>query len=210
MVENIITTISREASWYRPYNANGKTLESIVIYKDGEILIKTRSGWLEERTENLDSVYNGDLIEISFDGSVKRANKLNLDRKDNFIFKMKDQYSIHDGYTLFIYADNIFSEYKETPKKYDDKKQYYLYGYSVKMKYSFKQYEMYFKYYDRGEKIEEQDKKRDFHNVLLRDENGKPKRTKTAILCVIQINSIAAVTALLKQTSPFIFITAYI
>ena len=103
-----ITTIKRSATWYRPYVANGKVLESIVIYKDGEILIKTRSGWLEEVDRDYRSKYNGDLLEISFNGSVKRANKLNLNRKDNFIFKMKDQYSIHDGYTLFIYADNIF------------------------------------------------------------------------------------------------------
>lgn len=174
-----ITTIKRSAAWYRPYVVNGKDLERIVIYKDGEILIKTRSGWLEEVDQDYKSKYNGDLLEISFGGSVKRANKLNLNRKDNFIFKMKDQYSIHDGYTLFIYADNIFSSYKELPKKYDlneKHKEYYLYGYSVQLKYPFKQNEMYLKYYSKGEKIEEQDCRREFHNVPLRDENGKLKR----------------------------------
>lgn len=173
---NEITTISRTESWYRPYTVNGKTLEKIVIYKDGEIIIKTRSGWLEESYEDFTSKYLGDLISITFDGSVKRANKLNLNRKDNFIFKMKDQYSIHDGYTLFIHADNIFSNYSELPKKYDKNNVHYLYGYRVTFRYPFKQYEMYLKYYKRGEKIEDQDKKREFRNAIVKDENGKPVR----------------------------------
>lgn len=174
MKENNITTISRETSWYRPYNVNGKTLENIVIYKDGEIIIKTRSGWLEECDENFKTKYLGDLLEININGEIKRANKLNLNRKDNFILKTKDQYSIHDGYTLFIYVDNIFSEYKELPKKYD--KEFYLYGYKVQILHPFKQHELYFKYYKKGEPIEEQDRRRDFDNPIIRDENGKPKK----------------------------------
>ena len=174
MANKEITLITREATWYRPYNVNGKTVEKIVVYKDGEIIIKTRSGWFEETDENYHTKYLGDLIEISIDGPVKRANKLNLHRTDNFIFKMKDEYSIHEGYTLFIYADNIFSEYIELPKKYD--KEYYLYGYSVTFKYPFKQYEMYLKYYNRDEKIEDQDKRSELRNCVVKDENGKPKK----------------------------------
>ena len=173
-----ITLITRSASWYRPYNVNGKTIEKIVVFKDGEIIIKTRSGWFEETDENFRCKYLGDVLELSIDGSVKRANKLNLNRKDNFIFKMKDEYSIHDGYTLFIYADNIFSEYIELPKKYNDLSsgKHYLYGYRVTFKHPYKQDEMYFKYYNRGDAIEQQDKRRDLKNCVLRDENGKPRK----------------------------------
>lgn len=172
------TTLGRVHAWYRPYSVNNKDLESIVIYKDGEILIKTRSGWLEEVGEDFRSMYNGDLKSITFDGSVKRANKLNLNRKDNFLFKWKENACIHDGYTLFIYADNIFSNYIELPKKYDlnDSKEYYLYGYRVTFKYPFKQDEMYFKYYNAGDKLEPEDVRRRLYNPVLRDENGKIMR----------------------------------
>lgn len=178
MNKNEITIIARGSSWYRPYNVNGKDLEKIVIYKDGEIIIKTRSGWLEETDENFRPKYLGDVLQLQIDGTIKRANKLNLNRKDNFLFREKDQYSIRDGITLYIYADNIFSNYIELPKKYDDLKtgKHYLYGYKVQLKYPFKQDELYFKYYKKGDEIEKQDRLRDFRNPVLRDENGKPKK----------------------------------
>lgn len=174
---NIITTIGRSEKWYRPYMVDGKEIENIIIYKNGEIIIHIRHGWIEEVKENFKSKYNGDLIEISFDGPVKRANKLNLNRKDNFIFKQKTETSIHDGRNLYIYADNIFENYVEMPKVRELKdRDFYLYGYKVAFKYSYNQYEMYLKYYKKGEKIEKEDIRKDFHNAVKKDENGKVLR----------------------------------
>lgn len=173
MNNNEVTILKRECSFLRYYTVNGKELESIVIYKDGEIILKTRSGWLEEVDENFTSTYCGDLLEVTINGSVKRANKMNLNRKDNYIFKWKENACIRQGITLFIHADNIFSSYQEMPKKWDEKKTYFLYGYKVNFLHPFKQYETYLKYYKKGDQIEEQDRRRDFRNPLIRDENGK-------------------------------------
>ena len=173
MNKNEITIIKRECKFLRYYTVNGKELESIVIYKDGEIIIKTRSGWLEEVDENFNHKHCGDLLEIAINGPVKRANKINLNRKDNYLFKWKENTCIHNGITLFIHADNIFSSYKELPLKWDDKKAYYLYGYTVNFLHPYKQHELYLKYYKRGEEIEDQDRRKDFHNCHVKDENGK-------------------------------------
>lgn len=179
MNSNEITIIKRECRFLRYYTVNGKELESIVIYKDGEIILKTRSGWLEEVNENFTSSYCGDLLEIAINGPVKRANKMNLDRKDNYLFKWKENACIREGITLFIHADNIFSKYAEMPKKYNEKGTHFLYGYKVEFLHPFKQYEMYLKYYKRGEEIEEQDRRRDFHNCIVKDENGKPMKDES-------------------------------
>ena len=174
MNNNEITIIKRECKFLRYYTVNGEELESIVIYKDGEIILKTRSGWFEEVSETFTTKYCGDLLEIAINGPVKRANKMNLNHKDNYIFKWKENTCIHNGITLFIHADNIFSNYQEMPLKWDDKKAYYLYGYKVNFIHPFKQHEMYLKYYKRGEQLEDQDRGKDIRNCTVKDENGKP------------------------------------
>lgn len=176
MTNNEITIIKRECNFLRYYTVNGKELESIVIYKDGEIILKTRSGWLEEVSENYTHTYCGDLLEIAINGPVKRANKMNLNRKDNYIFKWKENACIRQGITLFIYADNIFTDYVALPKKWDEKKEYYLYGYKVNLIHPFKQHETYLKYYNRGDELEDQDRRREIRNAVKKDENGKPMK----------------------------------
>lgn len=177
MKNNTITTIGRAKNWYRPYFVNGKEIENIVIYKDGEIIIHIRRSWFEEVYENFETKYHGDLLEVSFDGPVKRANKLNLNRKDNFIYKQETATSTHGGRVLYIHADNIFKNYIEMPKMREYKnKDFYLYGYKVNFKYEFKQDEMYLKYYKKGEKLEPEDRRKDLHNAVLKDENGNVLR----------------------------------
>lgn len=192
MKNNTITTIGRTEKWYRPYFVNGKEIENIIIYKDGEIIIHIRRSWFEEVDEDFKTKYHGDLLEVSFDGPVKRANKLNLSRKDNFILKQETATSIHGGRCLYIYADNIFKSYEEMKKIRDfHNKDYYLYGYKVNFKYEFKQNEMYLKYYKKDEKIEPEDIKKDFHNAvmkdvngnILRDENGKIMKNENLFYC---------------------------
>lgn len=165
------TVIKRGEKFLRSYEVNGKLIEEIYIYKDGEILLHVRRSWLENVRENYENLYCGDLIEITISGEVKRANKLNLNRKDNFLHKTKKDYYLHSGYSLYIYADNFLESWEELPKKYQGDT--YLYGYKVKLKYPAKTNEMYMKYYSKGEEIEECDKGKPFHNPPLRGEDGK-------------------------------------
>lgn len=173
-------TIIRNQGISRSYNVNGYSIEEIYIYKDGEILLHNRRSWFETVSENFDSIYASDLIEIVLEGEVKRANKLNLNRKDNFLFRVKKNWYLNSGYCLFIHADNFLESWEELPKQYlgdkastEEGKKTFLYGYKVTLKHPAKKYEMYLKYYQKGEEIEEEDRRKDFHNCPLKDENGK-------------------------------------
>lgn len=176
------TILKRESSIYRPYYVNGKKIESIVIYKDGEILLKTRSGWLEDVKEDFSSIYNGDLKEVVIDGEVKRANKENLNRKDNYILRGRREYNFDDGYIIYIYADNILEQYEYIQKNGTDKysKGHFLYGYKVTLKNDAKIAESYLKHYAFGDTIEQCDRgkklypghKRNEDGTFLKDENG--------------------------------------
>lgn len=177
------TTIKRSCSFIRSYEINGKTIEEIYIYKDGEILLHNRRSWFENVNENFDAEYCGDLIEITLEGTIKWANKLNLNRKDNFLFKVKKDWYLNSGYCLFIHADNFLESWEELPKKYlgdkahtEEGKETFLYGYKVTLKYPAKKYEMYLKYYNKGDVIEEQDKGKKLIHPVMKDENGKPMK----------------------------------
>lgn len=181
MKDNITTVINRgKTTWLRPYEVNGHKIEDIYIYKDGEIILHNRRSWFDCVDENFEPIYPEDLIEIEIDGKVKRANKVNLNRKDNYICKVIKGWVLNSGYSLFIYADNFLESYEELPKKYlgakactEDGRNTYLYGYKVKFKYPSKKHKMYFKYYNRGDILEEQDKGKTLHNACLTDNNGK-------------------------------------
>lgn len=171
------TTIKRECDIFRPYAVNGKTVEDIYIYKDGEILINVRQGWLETVNEDFSHAYAGDLLEVTLEGNVKWANKLNLDRKDNFLFKAKKDYYVNSKYSLFIYADNLLESWEELPRKYrSGDNDYFLYGYKVKLKYPAKKHEPYLKYYNKNDVIEPQDIKAALHPCVMKDSNGKPMK----------------------------------
>lgn len=98
-MENNTTVITRSASWFRPYNVEGKEIKRICIYKDGAILFSSGSGWLENEGQ--------DVISLTLNGDVKRATKENLTRKDNYVLKFNDEKSGYwqTGYALYIYSD---------------------------------------------------------------------------------------------------------
>ena len=90
--------VTRNASWHRPCNFLGKEIDKIVIYSKGEILYETRSGWLEDNKSRSD-------IE-SFEITIpKRANKINLNREDNFYMTGKREWKHDEGYVLYLNAD---------------------------------------------------------------------------------------------------------
>lgn len=89
-------TIKREVSGWRPLILKGKSIRNIIFYRDGIIKYETKRGWLEHD--------NQDVLSITIDTPV-RANKLNLNRKDNF-YMTKNDYG-ETVFNLYIYINNI-------------------------------------------------------------------------------------------------------
>lgn len=96
MKENL-TCIKRASTWYRPYQVqvgnNEFEVKKIVFFKDGEICCSIERGWLEFFPDNL-SVYTEDIGQV-WVKPVLKANKIKLDRVDNFFC----------GGTLYLYVD---------------------------------------------------------------------------------------------------------
>lgn len=91
-----------------------ENLQRIVVYGDGVILYDNPEGYIEEYTINndkLNSMYPGKLNTLHLNNEIKRANKENLNRKDNYILKYKHSYSLYSGYALYIHKDEINVEY---------------------------------------------------------------------------------------------------
>jgi len=123
---NNIIELTREVNWYRPYFINNKYVQSIVIYKDNEILFSTNAGWFEackeERLNDLKKVYEycflNDIISLKIE-EPKKANKLNLLRSDNFYMSTKSYNEVR--YILYLNADLLKFEFLfESKKEYDD------------------------------------------------------------------------------------------
>ena len=91
-----------------------ENLQRIVVYGDGVILYDNPEGYIEEYTINndkLNSMYPGKLNTLHLNNEIKRANKENLNRKDNYILKYKNSYSLYSGYALYIHSSEINVEY---------------------------------------------------------------------------------------------------
>lgn len=93
---------------------NGNILydfEGIRIYKDGEVLFKSDRGYIEQKEfkgEKIETIYNGRITNFNLKKEIKRANKLNLNRKDNFYIVEKIPYHYPPrASVLYIHADEI-------------------------------------------------------------------------------------------------------
>jgi len=100
MTEKIM--IERRSDMLRPYSAttkNGNVYEihDIVFYCDGAEVMRVGQGWLEFRRNGS----KHDITAIQINQPV-RANKINLDRTDNFIAVEPDKWSRKNKYTLFV------------------------------------------------------------------------------------------------------------
>ena len=99
------------------YVVNNKKIEHIHFFKDGEILYTTRAGWLEASSKR--EYGSGQLgqIEVS---EVKKAIKLNLNKKENFTFK-NDLYLFIDDNSIKVYDTKRVLNYQNaTSKNYMD------------------------------------------------------------------------------------------
>jgi len=81
------------------------------IYKDGEVLFKSDRGYIEQKEfkgEKVDEIYGGRITGFNLKNEIKRANKLNLNRKDNFYITEKIPYNYPPrGQVLYIHADEV-------------------------------------------------------------------------------------------------------
>lgn len=114
----------------------GETIDKIIFYKAGVELGSVRE--IKEHTiENgkiKDCFLNSEAKKVFFDFDIKRSNKLNLNRKDAFLYKnIEKKYSFEPAYNLYIYADLVcfeaLGEYISMETKHEKN---YLTAYSVK------------------------------------------------------------------------------
>lgn len=126
--------------------AYGETLDKVYFYDNGVILGEVEQ--FEERNpifnttgkaaimEKIgDTVYDGTAENIYIYGDVKKANKLNLSRKDNFIIKNPEyKYSIDKPYILYlnIKAVDDFRLYGDVLATDHDHEKCYLETYAIK------------------------------------------------------------------------------
>lgn len=99
MTTKEIVTIGCTNSWYRLYYYKDRYINSIKFYRNSKVLADIRFGWLEEN--NL-----GDIKEIRI-VKPKKANKIDLTRKDNFVVTTKKDYESCLHYDLYIYVDGV-------------------------------------------------------------------------------------------------------
>lgn len=94
-------TVKRASNCFRYYVVAGREIGSIKIYNESGVIYETISGWFE--FDNLE-----DVTSIELSKEVKRANKLNFNRKDNFIIK-NDSNQFFIKYDLYLHESEFES-----------------------------------------------------------------------------------------------------
>lgn len=97
----------KNADWYNPFtaittNGNGYELNKIHFYNEDGIILSTASGWFDEKNNGNNSFNNGVKID-----DIHLRNKVNFDKKENFIVKNNNDYNIFNRYDLYIYYKNV-------------------------------------------------------------------------------------------------------
>lgn len=94
-------TVSRTSDFFRYYVVAGREIGTIKVYNQSGVIYETIQGWFQ---------YNNfeDVISIELSKEVKRANKVNFSRKDNFIIKNESS-SYFIEYDLYIHESEFES-----------------------------------------------------------------------------------------------------
>ena len=107
----------RRERWYNPFfvevNGVSKKLNTIRVYKNGEILIHHNSSWFTDGRSS-----NNPVQELEIPGECVLKRKVSLDLHMNFVVSAKDNLD-ESCYDLYIYADNLPtdpSSYEYMPK----------------------------------------------------------------------------------------------
>lgn len=87
------------------YMEDGKEISNVIIYGDGKELYRSNQSYIDIIKDN-NLVYNS--IEITLIGDIKRANKVNYNRKDNYYVVDKENIGFSNkNYTLYIHESEI-------------------------------------------------------------------------------------------------------
>lgn len=84
----------------------GSNINKLFVYDNGEILAELES--IQEHTikdNKISEVYDGMPLEVYIKGEIKKALKLNLNRKDNFyMINSEKRYSFEPAYNLYLHV----------------------------------------------------------------------------------------------------------
>lgn len=108
-------TVSRESNYFRYYVAAGREIGSIKIYNQSGVIYETNCGWFKFNSLE-------DVTSIELSKEVKRANKVNFNRNDNFIVKNESN-SYLIKYDLYLH-DSEFESIKHFQKVVIDNADY--------------------------------------------------------------------------------------
>lgn len=103
--------IGRFSNHYRPYAVKDYTVKHIIFFKDGQEILKTNSGWLEKTDVSKDRKYvelsgREDITGFTIpQEEIKKAVKVNLDKKESFFISVKEPYSKEKHCDLYVYVD---------------------------------------------------------------------------------------------------------
>ena len=83
----------------------GKEISNIIIYGNGKELYRSNQPYITIVDENNREYDSKEIILV---GDIKRANKINLDRKDNYyVVDKENKYFSDKGYILYIHESEI-------------------------------------------------------------------------------------------------------
>lgn len=118
----------KKIDYARFYEIDNKGIEKIVVYGSGKKIFETGAGWLVD-IKNFG--YDKDITGLDLN-EIKRANKENLNRQDNYYILStpnKDNYNLGSRYTLYIHESNfeILEEF-ESAKTYNNGEEKHIYN----------------------------------------------------------------------------------
>jgi len=108
------TTIKQTNNFYNPYYLNGKKIDAIVFYKQGEKIGQTN--WFKDFSSN------NQYPEVYLPEEIKNKRKIDLNSKDSFLAKTtEDIDSNNANYTLYLNLDNYYYTIEKLIPSHSDK-----------------------------------------------------------------------------------------
>lgn len=154
--------ISRTENWLRPlFIEDGKEIGNIVFYNEKGVICKVNQGWLEDDGKK----YSVDTLSIELpDENLKRKNKKDFSKKENYYMSEGKDWDGRTKYTLYLYTN----DYEDLGEEKQEMKPGYFYIYK-KYRIQIKNYrlehgegkwfeDILLKFYIRSEKTEDREK----------------------------------------------------
>lgn len=105
----IIYNIKRESSCLRPLYISGMQINRICLHDGDKVLHTIQQGWLEHTEIKGGYPYTGSRDVVAINAEVRKANKMNLSKRDNFIMSYadKDKSYYEQGKALYLYTPDF-------------------------------------------------------------------------------------------------------